>query len=156
MHAMSARQLQKSIGFVFVLILVPKPCERCQIFPLRAEESNCKLLSVCKLHETIVMPLQRCPAICSPLRESLFVVEQTSALCFRVCQYIAQQSRLVRLNPGSRYPVIGSSPGIRGLLRAYEWADFPDFYRFSDFLGRLQPSKTTIQKTPDALIVAFA
>ena len=108
---MSARQLQKSIGFVFVLILVPKPCERCQIFPLRAEESNCKLLSVCKLHETIVMPLQRCPAICSPLRESLFVVEQTSALCFRVCQYIAQQSRLVRLNPGSRYPVIDSSHG---------------------------------------------
>ncbi len=56
---------------------------------------------------------------------------------------------------------------VKGVLAVADWpSDWPsdwlrddpiftDFYRifteFSDFLGRLQPSKTTIQKTLDAL-----
>ena len=47
----------------------------------------------------------------------------------------------------ARPPKTFSGPSTKGINRLF----FPDFPDFSDFLGRLQPSTTTIQKTPNAL-----
>ena len=61
---------------------------------------------------------------------------------------LSRFTRRLREHPPSSYP--GYSGPIEGLSRARLSRCFPDF---SDFLGRLQPSNTTIQRTPNALRV---